>query len=96
MSLYLEILKDFNVADDKEGLAILKHMRFVHPEETEDSCRILIGILRLNFGTPSNFLKILKKYCPDDPELDEDYRSTAAKVAGYLKKLIRKSSQEED
>ena len=95
MDLYSKILEEFKVEQDEEAVAILEHMRFVHPTPSEDTCRILIGILQLNFGSPSNFLKILKKYCPNDPELNEEYRTTATKVAGYLKKMIRKA-QEDD
>ena len=95
MDSYFTILEDFGVEQDEEAIAILEHMRFVHPTPSEDNYRILIGMLQLNFGSPSNFLKILKKYCPNDPELDEEYRTTATKVAGYLRKLIRKGEEDD-
>jgi hypothetical protein len=91
---YFKILEEFGVEQDKEAIAILEHMRFVHPVPSEDTYRILIGMLRLNFGVPSNMRKIMKEFCPNDPELDEEYQSTANKVAGYLKKLIRKGEED--
>lgn len=93
MDLYTKILEEFKVEQDEEAVAILEHMRLVHPTPSEDTCRILIGMLQLNFGSPNNFLKILKKYCPNDPELDEEYRNTATKVAGYIRKLIKKGEE---
>jgi hypothetical protein len=90
---YFKILEEFGVEQDEEAIAILEHMRFVHPTPSEDTYRILIGMLRLNFGSPNNFLKILKKYCPNDPEFNKEYRTAATKVAKYLKKIIRKGEE---
>lgn len=95
MDSYFKILEEFGVEQDEEAIAILEHMRFVHPTPSEDNYRILIGILQLNFGSLPNFLKILRKYCPNDPELNEEYRTTANKVAKYLKKIIRKVETDE-
>lgn len=88
MDSYFKILEEFGVEQDKEAIAILEHMRFVHPTPSEDTYRILIGMLRLNFGVPGNMRKIMKEFCPNDPELDEEYQSVANKVAGYFKKII--------
>lgn len=94
MDTYFKILEEFGVEQNEEAIAILEHMRFIHPTPSEDNYRILLGMLRLNFGTPNNFLKILKKYCPNDPELNEEYRTTASKVAEYLRKVIKKAQEE--
>ena len=53
MDSYSKILEEFGVEQDEEAIAILEHMRFVHPTPSEDTYRILIGMLRLNFGVPS-------------------------------------------
>ena len=95
MDSYFKILEEFGVEQDEEAIGILEHMRFVHPTPSEDTYRILIGMLRLNFGSPSNMRKILKEYCPNDPELDEEYQFTANKVAGYFRKLIKKGEEDD-
>ena len=93
MDSYSKILEEFGVEQDEEAIAILEHMRFVHPTPSEDTYRILIGMLRLNFAVPSNMRKIMKEFCPNDPELDEEYQSTANKVAGYIRRLVKKGEE---
>lgn len=93
MDSYFKILEDFGVEQEEEAISILEHVRFVHPTPSEDTYRILIGMLRLNFGVPSNMRKIMKEFCPNDPELDEEYQSTANKVAGYIRRLVKKGEE---
>ena len=93
MDSYFKILEEFGVEQNEEAIGILEHMRFVHPTPSEDTYRILIGMLRLNFGSPDNMRKILKEFCPNDPELDDEYQSAASKVGSYIRKLIKKGEE---
>jgi hypothetical protein len=87
MDEFNRIIVAFGLEKNTEAQAILYYFRYLH-RPNEESNRILIGMLRLRFGSPWNMDDIMKEFCPDDPELDPYYQSKTEKFMTYFKQLI--------
>jgi hypothetical protein len=84
MDEFDRIIVAFGLTKNLEAQAILYYFREWH-RPNEESNRILIGMLRLRFGSPWNIEEIMREFCPNDPELDPYYQDETEKFITYLK-----------
>lgn len=91
---YYRILELFQLENDPDANNIYLYVKDVYPEPTEDSSRIMIEILRLRFGSPSNINLILREFCPSDSEVIEERKNTTNRISSFIKKIFSKDRTE--